>query len=130
MGLSFQTIVAECFTLGVKAGVDPEILLQVVTESALGQGALLRRIMPETYFKGMFDPANFALQLAFKDVSLATSLGRELNVPMAMANLTQQELMYAMNRGWGNRDSCVSMVLQEERAGVEVRASGKKQGQS
>ena len=125
MGLSFQTIVAECFTLGVKAGVDPEVLLQVVTESALGQGVLLRRIMPETYFKGKFDPANFALQLAFKDVSLATALGREFNVPMAMANLTQQELMYAINRGWGNRDSCVSMVLQEERAGVEVRTDGK-----
>lgn len=121
MGLSFQTIVAECFTLGVKAGVDPEVLLQVVSESALGQGALLRRIMPETYFKGKFDPPSFALQLAFKDVSLATSLGREFNVPMAIANITQQELMYAMNRGWGNRDSCVTMVLQEERAGVEVR---------
>jgi 3-hydroxyisobutyrate dehydrogenase len=125
MGLSFQTIVAECFTLGVKAGVDPEVLLQVVIESALGQGALLHRIMPETYFKGKFDPPNFALQLAYKDVSLATSLGREYNVPMAMANLAQQELMHAVNRGWGNRDSCVSMVLQEERAGVEVRTVNK-----
>jgi 3-hydroxyisobutyrate dehydrogenase len=125
MGLGLQTIVAECFTLGVKAGVDPDVLLQVVTESALGQGVLFRRIMPETYFKGEFDPPNFALQLAFKDVSLATALGREFNVPMAMANLTQQELMYAVNRGWGNRDSCVSMVLQEERSGTEVRTAEK-----
>ncbi|HIN37624.1 MAG TPA: NAD(P)-dependent oxidoreductase, partial [Dehalococcoidia bacterium] len=27
----------------------------------------------------------------------------------------------AINRGWGDRDSRVAMLLQEERAGVEVR---------
>ena len=72
---------------------------------------------------------SFSTVAAFKDVSLATSLGREFNVPMAMANLTQQELMSAMNRGWGNRDSCVSMLLQEERAGIEVRTSEKNRNQ-
>jgi 3-hydroxyisobutyrate dehydrogenase len=123
MGFGLQTIVAECFTLGVKAGVDPEVLLQVVKESALGQGAIFHRIMPEGYFKGRFDPPSFALKLAFKDVGLASALGHELNVPMAMADLTLNELMTAVNRGWGNRDSCVSMLLQEERAGgVEVRS--------
>ena len=41
---------------------------------------------------------------------------------MALANLTLQEMMAAMNRGWGDRDSRVSMLLQEERAGgIEVR---------
>jgi len=121
MGFGLQTIVAEGFTLGVKAGVDPEVLLQVVSESALGQGAIFRRIMPEAYLKGKFDPPSFALRLAFKDVALATALGREFNVPMAMSDMTKNELMTAMNRGWGDRDSCVSMLLQEERSGIEVR---------
>ena len=123
MGFGLQTVVAECFTLGVKAGVDPEMLLQVVKESALGQGAIFQVIMPERYFHGRFDPPSFALKLAFKDVALANALGREFNVPMAMAGLTLNELMTAMNRGWGDRDSCISMLLQEERAGgVEVRS--------
>lgn len=126
MGFGLQAIVAEGFTLGVKAGVDPEILLQVVKESALGQGAIFHRIMPEAYFKGRFDPPSFALKLAFKDVSLANALGREFNVPMAMADIALNELMNAINRGWGDRDSCVSMLLQEERAGgVEVRSQKK-----
>jgi 3-hydroxyisobutyrate dehydrogenase-like beta-hydroxyacid dehydrogenase len=117
-----QAVVAECLTLGVKAGVDPLPLWQVLRDGAVGQGVLFQRAMPDTYFQGRFEPPNFALNLAFKDVALATSLGREFNVPMAMANLTLQEMMSAMNRGWESRDSRVAMLLQEERAGgVEVR---------
>ena len=53
-------------------------------------------------------------------MSLATALGRELNVPMRMANLALADLAEGLNRGWGNRDSRAIMVLQTERAGVEV----------
>ena len=59
--------------------------------------------------------------LARKDVDLAVGVGREFNVPMRLANLTLAEMTEAMNRGWGHRDSRVAMLLQEERAGVEVR---------
>jgi hypothetical protein len=40
---------------------------------------------------------------------------------MRLANLALEELTEAMNRGWGERDSRVPMLLQEERAGVEIR---------
>jgi homoaconitase/3-isopropylmalate dehydratase large subunit len=53
-------------------------------------------------------------------VSLAVGLARELGVPMRMANLALEELTEAMNRGWGERDSRVAMLLQEERAGVKI----------
>jgi 3-hydroxyisobutyrate dehydrogenase len=110
------------FTLATKAGVNPDVMLQVAVEGALGQGALLHHILPDTYFKGKFEPASFALSLAFKDLGLAVSLGQDYSVPMPMSNLTFQEMMSAVNRGWGDRDSCVSMLLQEERAGIEVRS--------
>jgi 3-hydroxyisobutyrate dehydrogenase len=116
-----QAVVAECFTLGVKAGVEPKALWQAVCGGSVGRSGLLHRSMPETYFLRRFDPPNFALRLAFKDVGLATSLGREFDVPMAVANLAFQELMSAMNRGWADRDSRIAMLLQEERAGgVEI----------
>ena len=59
--------------------------------------------------------------MAHKDVTLATELGREQGVVMRIANLTLAELTEALNRGWGERDSRVSMLLQEERTGVQVR---------
>jgi len=41
-------------------------------------------------------------------------------VPMPMANLALDELTAALNRGWGERDSRAAMLLQEERAGVQI----------
>ena len=40
---------------------------------------------------------------------------------MRLANLTLEEFTEAMNRGWEHRDCRASMLLQEERSGVEVR---------
>lgn len=122
IGYGLQTITAECFTLGVKAGVEPKALWQAICGGAVGRASLFHHSMPETYFQGRFDPPNFALRLGFKDVGLAISLGREFDVPMAVANQTFQELMSAMNRGWGDSDSRIAMLLQEERAGgIEIR---------
>ncbi len=119
---SLQAVVAECLTLGVKAGVDPKSLWRVLRDGAVGQGVLFQRSLPDTYFRGRFEPPNFALKLAFKDVSLATALGREMNVPMQLSNLAMQEMISAMNRGWGDKDSRSAMLLQEERAGgIQVR---------
>jgi len=69
-----------------------------------------------------FDPAAFALDLAHKDVTLATEVGREFHVPMKLANTVLQEMTEAMNReGWPKRDSRIFMLLQEERAGVNIK---------
>jgi 3-hydroxyisobutyrate dehydrogenase len=73
--------------------------------------------------KGQFEPACFALVLSRKDIVLATELGREYDVPMPVANLAEQIVIEAMNRGgWGDGDSSIPFRLQEEAAGVEVRA--------
>ena len=77
--------------------------------------------MPDHFLSGNFDPPAFALRLAHKDVSLATQVGREHGVPMRMAHLALDELTEALNRGWGNRDSRVAMLLQEERSQLEIK---------
>src|SRR4029453_14381166 len=74
----------------------------------------------DKFLPGTFDPPSFALKLAHKDVSLATELGREVGVPMGLANLALAEMTEAMNRGWADRDSSVYMLLEEERAGVKI----------
>jgi hypothetical protein len=43
---------------------------------------------------------------------------------MPVANLVEQIAIQGMNRGWGGRDSSVTFLLQEEQAGVKVRAAG------
>jgi 3-hydroxyisobutyrate dehydrogenase len=107
------------FTLGVKGGVDPLELWAAVRQCALGRQRTFDRLGRQ-FLQGKFDPPDFALKLAHKDCTLATELGREIGVPMRMANLTLSEMTEALNRGWGERDSRIPMLLQEERSGVRI----------
>jgi 3-hydroxyisobutyrate dehydrogenase-like beta-hydroxyacid dehydrogenase len=119
-GYAIQCALAEVFTMGVKAGVDPATLFKSVRQGALGRQRTFDRLVDQ-FLPGKFEPPAFALRLAHKDVTLATELGREVGVPMRLANLALAEMTEALNRGWGERDSRVAMLLQEERAGVEIR---------
>ena len=124
IGHGVRQAIAEGLTLGVKAGVDAEALWECVRRGALGRMSVLHEGVAGTVFRGEFEPANFALNLARKDIGLATDLGREFDVPMPVANLAEQIAIEAMNRGWGEMDSSVTFRLQEEQSGVEVRAPG------
>jgi 3-hydroxyisobutyrate dehydrogenase len=114
-------LLAEAFTMGMKAGVAPEALLKVVQDGAYGQGMLLTGTMPKMVFRGNFDRVTFALKLARKDLGLATEVGRELNVPMPLASLVEQDFLAALAHGLGDKDSTAAVTIQEERAGVKIR---------
>jgi 3-hydroxyisobutyrate dehydrogenase len=118
-GYMIQCALAEAFTMGIKAGVEPLALWQAVRQGAVGRQRTFDRL-PDHFLSAKFDPPDFALRLAHKDVSLATAVGREHRVPMRMANLALEELTEALNRGWGERDSRVAMLLQEERSQLEI----------
>lgn len=122
IGHGVRQAIAEGLTLGVKAGVEPEALWECVRRGALGRMSGLHEGIARTVFRGQFEPASFALALSRKDIGLATELGREFNVPMPVANLAEQIAIQGMNRGWGDKDSSITFLLQEEMAGVEVRA--------
>jgi 3-hydroxyisobutyrate dehydrogenase len=115
-----QAVLAEVFTLGVKAGVEPLALFRALRQGALGRKRAFDRL-PEHFLSGKYDPAAFTLKLAHKDVSLALELARTCDVPMKIGQIALEELTEAMNRGWAERDCRVAMMLQEERAGVSVR---------
>jgi len=119
-GYVIQTALAEVFTMGVKAGVDPLTLWKAVRQGAGGRRRTFDGLVDQ-FLPGKFDPPAFALRLAHKDVTLATQLGREHKVPMKLANVTLEEMTEALNRGWADRDSRVAMLLQAERAGVDIK---------
>jgi len=121
IGHSVRQAVAEGLTLGVKAGVEAEALWECIRRGALGRMSYLHEALPRTVFRGEY-PATFSLALARKDIGLATELAREYQVPMPLTNLAEQIAIQAVNRGWADQDNNVVFRLQEEAAGVEVRA--------
>ncbi|MGQ0547942.1 MAG: NAD(P)-dependent oxidoreductase [Betaproteobacteria bacterium] len=117
---SVQTALAEIFTLGVKAGVEPVALLKALRQGATGRKRTFDRL-PEHWLPGRFDPADFTVRLAHKDATLALQMARDFGVPMRVGEIALAELAACLERGWGERDSRVAMTLQEERAAVSVR---------
>ena len=117
---TIRTVLAEVFSMGVKAGVAPDLLWQAVRQGNSGRRRTFD-VLAEKFLPGEFEQPSFALRLGHKDVSLATALGREVGVPMRLANLALEEITEALGRGWGDRDSSSFMLLEEERAGVEIK---------
>src|SRR5262245_63739694 len=67
---------AEVFTMGIKAGVEPLDLWEAVRQGATGRPRTFDRM--GKFLAGQYDPADFALRLLHKDVSLAVGLGKEV----------------------------------------------------
>src|SRR5271163_1686668 len=111
---------AEVFSMGVKAGIEPLAIWEAVRQGAIGRRGAFDSLTDQ-FLPNKYEPPAFALRLAHKDVFLATQVGREINVPMRLANLALADLSEGLNRGWGNRDSRAIMVLQTERAGIEIK---------
>lgn len=119
---TINLVLAEVFTMGVKAGVPPLDLFAAVRQGSLGRQSIIDRLA-DHFLPAQFETPAFALALAHKDVALATELGREHGVPMRLANLAFAEMTEALNRGWGQNDSRSAMRLQTERAGVSIEVS-------
>jgi 3-hydroxyisobutyrate dehydrogenase len=115
-----SAVIAEAFTMGVKAGVAPDALFRAVRDGAFGQGNFLN-MLPKVIFKGSFDRAFFPLKLARKDLGLATEVAREFEVPMALASMVEQDMIGGLVKGLGDKDATVAFTVQEDRAGIKVR---------
>lgn len=118
INLGNYVLVSEALTLGCKAGAQTEVMFEAISHSS-GNTECMQEF-PASLFEGNFEPG-FQLDLGAKDVGLATELGRQLRLPMELANIIEQRFTEAQNRGWGQLASVSVARLQEERADLEIR---------
>lgn len=116
---ALDQVIGECLTIGARAGIEPDRLLEALQQSAIGKGGNLHVRMPDTFMKGDFEP-RFTLAGAHKDVRLAVGLAEESGVPIRIARAVLDEIESALSKGLGDRDASIVMTLQEERAGVHI----------
>jgi 3-hydroxyisobutyrate dehydrogenase-like beta-hydroxyacid dehydrogenase len=110
---------SEAMVLGVKAGLDPRIMLDVINA---GSG---RNTATENKFPKMVVPRTFNLGftngLMAKDVTLALSEAKALGVPMDVADAVMRALKLACDEIGADKDLTTIVQPIERRAGVEVR---------
>jgi 3-hydroxyisobutyrate dehydrogenase len=119
ISISNVVVMSEGMVLGVKAGVSPKTLHDVIKVSS-GRSNAIEVKLPRKIAKGDFE-AGFALDLACKDLGLALDLGREIGVPLLVTGVARQVYELAKAQGLGRLDQTAVIKLLEEAAQVEVR---------
>ncbi len=110
---------AEGFAVGVKAGIDPAMLLEIIKAST-GDNWCTRQY-PNTVFKGNFEPG-FKVSLAYKDINLALELGRENGVPLPVGEAVKKDLENTIAAGYQDKGIDAVIMTRENATGVQVRA--------
>jgi 3-hydroxyisobutyrate dehydrogenase len=110
--------VAEALVLGVKAGLDPQTIYDVVRVSTGTSYAFEARV-PRILARD-FSPTG-TVDISFKDQELETAFAKQLGVPVLLANVSQQVYQMARAAGLGKEDGTAIVKVLERLAGVEVR---------
>jgi len=108
----------EGVALGVKAGLDPMTIYEVVKASSGGSKALER--IPNALVPRKFEPG-FKVRLMNKDLETFNTIAKELHVPVSFANVAQRYQQAAMAAGLADQDTSVVMTIIERLAAIDVR---------
>ena len=109
----------EGLVLSTKAGLDPELMLDILNNSAAKSGFISAKA--PAVFRRDFQ-TNFSVRWLAKDMSLMLDAAEELGVPVPITALSRQQLGVAIDMGFGDDDICGSIRVLEYQAGCEVRA--------
>jgi len=111
---------AEAFALGAKAGLDPDVMVQVINAGS-GANTAVRDKFPKSILTRSFD-YGFRTELMYKDVRLCLEEAEALGTPMWVGQPVKQWWSLALSRGGETEDFSNIMRYVEEQAGVEVRS--------
>jgi 3-hydroxyisobutyrate dehydrogenase-like beta-hydroxyacid dehydrogenase len=111
---------SEAMVMGVKAGLDPRVMLDVIN-SGSGRNTATETKFPKNVLPGTFD-LGFTNGLMAKDVGLALAEAKALGVPMEVAEAVMRQLRRACDEIGPNQDLTTIVQPLERRVGVEVRA--------
>jgi len=120
-----QAAAIEGLVLGLKAGLNPDVLFDVITSGAASSDLLIAR--GKDMLQGNFSPKG-PVVLANKDLALSLETARQLGVVLPVGALYQQLLLKAHYNGWDREDATVVMRIYQqlaERAG-ETKKSARK----
>lgn len=109
----------EAIVLGVKAGLDAQTMLDVISKSA-GRNFAVDVKFKTNVVNRDFTPG-FSLDLLHKDMAIALNMAKELGYPLSLCSYAQDILTEGQLRGFGTHDHSEMVKKYEELAGVVVK---------
>jgi 3-hydroxyisobutyrate dehydrogenase len=116
-----RVAVAEALVMGVKAGLDPQTIYDVVRVST-GTSHAFETGVPKILARD-FTPGG-TVDITYKDQELETAFAKQLGVPLLLANVTQQFYQMARAAGLNKEDGLAVIKVLEQLAGVRVGGEG------
>jgi 3-hydroxyisobutyrate dehydrogenase-like beta-hydroxyacid dehydrogenase len=110
----------EGMVLSTKAGVEPKLMLDILSNSAAKCG-LIEYKAPFVLRRDF--TTNFSVRWMHKDIGLMLDAGQDLRVPLPLTAQTHQMFQAAISSGLEDADMCSTIQLLEHLAGVEVKNS-------
>ncbi len=114
----------ESLVLSTKAGVDPEMMLDILNNSAARSGVITAKA-PMVFARNF--STNFSVKWLEKDMELMLESAAELNIPAPLTALSRQLYRAAIAKGYGEEDICGSIRLMEDITGCVVASRPKPQ---
>ncbi|MFB9989723.1 NAD(P)-dependent oxidoreductase [Bacillus benzoevorans] len=108
---------SEAITMATKAGIDPEVFMQVVSSGA-ARSAMAENKAAKVINRD-FHP-HFMAQLLHKDLGLASDTAKELEISAPVLALVKEIFQMAKAKGYGAEDMCAVVKCYEEWAGIKV----------
>lgn len=109
---------SEGLVLAQKAGIQPELMIDILENSAARSGL--------ASFKAPFIlnrdfTTHFSAKWMHKDVGFATQMARDLNVPVPASSVTEQMLRATVAKGMGDDDFCSAIRVLEDWTGTVIK---------
>ena len=105
---------AEAMVLGMKAGLDPRMIVDLVTAGA-GNSRVFELRAP-MMAKGRYDDVTMKISVWDKDMQVIGDYARKIRVPTPIFNATKGIYVKAMKSGLGSRDTAAVCAVLEKMA--------------
>ena len=115
---------AEAMVLGIKAGLDPQMIYELVS-AGVGTSAVFE-VRGPMMVKGKYDNASMSIKLYHKDISVIADFAAALGVTTPLFSTSIPVYSKALTMGFGELDTASVCAVLEKMAGVKRRKRGKR----
>ncbi|MBW1774266.1 MAG: NAD(P)-dependent oxidoreductase [Deltaproteobacteria bacterium] len=108
---------AEAFVLGMKAGLDPELIHKAISDG--GGSSRMFEVRGPLMVAGKYDEPTMKVDLHQKDVKIITAFANELQCPTPLMAAAAQIYTAANAKGWAKGDTAAVCAVMEDMAGLK-----------
>ena len=108
---------AEAFVLGMKAGLDPKVILRAISDG--GGSSRMFEVRGPLMVAEKYDEPTMKVDMHQKDIGIITAFAKELKCPTPLLSAAAQIYTAALANGRAKQDTASVCAVLEEMAGIK-----------